>query len=373
MEPLKTPLNDLCVEAEARMVPFAGWEMPVQFKGLLEEHHSVRKRAGIFDISHMGVFRLDGKNPKDALQKLIPTDLHRIGTGEACYSVLLNEAGGILDDLIIYDLGSPEKDYSSLIIVVNASRTASDIDWLKLHLNPAGISISDEKKENIFLALQGPQSQALLESISGESLENLPRFGHRYIQLRRLGKTNHEPAFISRTGYTGEEGYEILLNAEIGRSLWLRLLEQGVTPCGLGARDTLRIEAGMHLYGQDMDAKRTPLEAGLGWLVHLEKSSSFIGKASLEKQVNIGIKNRLIGLELSERAIARTGYKILHAGQTIGKITSGTWSPTLGKAIAMAYVPTSFGQIGQPLEIAIRAKNHTAKVVKRPFYLRASA
>ncbi len=371
MDLLQTPLHEIALETGARMVPFAGWEMPVQFTGVVEEHSSVRKKAGVFDISHMGVFRLEGKNPKDALQALVPTDLHRIGPGEACYSVLLNENGGIIDDLIIYDLGTSSETSSSLLIVINASRTETDIKWLRTYLDPSEISILDAKKNKIFLAVQGPQAQQILESIIGISLERMPRFSHCYINLKNFNQSN--TAFIARTGYTGEEGFEILLQSDLGHSLWQELLAKGVTPCGLGARDTLRIEAGMHLYGNDMDQTTTPFEAGLGWLVHLEKAMPFIGQEALAKQAEFGIKQRLIGLELTERAIARSGYKVLHQGKVIGKITSGTWSPTLGKAIAMAYVPTSLSKIGQLLEVEIRNKRHIAKVVKKTFYLRSSA
>ncbi len=354
------------------MVPFAGWEMPLQFSGLLQEHQAVRKHGGMFDVSHMGVLRLEGTNPKDSLQALVPTDLHRIGPGEACYTVLLNEKGGIVDDLVIYDIESNQGEKESLLIVINAACAETDTTWLKQHLASTDIVISDAKAHGVLLAVQGPQTREVLESLSGESLANLPRFGHRNIQFNGLGTEQPESVFIARTGYTGEDGFELLLDAKAGRALWLSLLAKGISPCGLGSRDTLRLEAAMHLYGQDMNINTTPFEAGLGWLVHLEIPAQFIGRTALEQQAEQGPLRRLIGLKLPGRAIARHGYPVLHNNEKVGEITSGTWSPTLGEAIAMAYVPTALAHIGNVLEVEIRGKNHPATVVKRPFYRRAS-
>jgi len=371
-----TPLHGLCVEAKGRMVPFAGWQMPVQFSGLVDEHQAVRQHAGMFDISHMGVLRLEGNNPKDALQKLVPSDLHRIGPGEACYTVLLNESGGIIDDLIIYDLESTptagarpiESESEALLLVINAACADNDTSWLRRHLEPDGIKVSDAKGDGVLIALQGPEASTILEDLIGHSLASLPRFGHRYLQLNNLNSQLAEQVFIARTGYTGENGYELLLGADAGRALWRQLLAAGVTPCGLGARDTLRLEAAMHLYGQDMDVTTTPFEAGLGWLVHLEMPAQFIGRAALEQQLTTGPNRRLIGLKLQGRAIARHGYPILNNGAVVGEITSGTWSPSLSEAIALAYVPTELGKIGQELNVEIRGQNQPATVVKRPFY-----
>ena len=213
----------------------------------------MRQQVGMFDISHMGVLRLEGTNPKDTLQALVPTDLTRIGPGEACYTVLLNETGGILDDLVVYDLGTNKQDSQSLLIVINAACSKTDTIWLKQHLQPAGIALSDAKNNGVLLALQGPQATKVLERLSGESLASLPRFGHRQVLFYGLGAKDPSSIFVARTGYTGEAGFELLLEAEAGRALWLKLLAEGVIPCGLGSRDTLRLEAAMHLYGQDMD------------------------------------------------------------------------------------------------------------------------
>ena len=367
MQLQRTPLHELCRDSGGRMVPFAGWEMPVQFSGLIQEHKAVREQVGMFDISHMGVLRLEGPNPKDALQQMVPSDLHRIGPGEACYSVLLNERGGIRDDLIVYDCGSLDAERGALVLVINAACADSDTAWIREQMEPTGLTVTDIKQGGVLLALQGPKAIALLEQLSGEDLSGLPRFGHRMLSVSGL----QEPVFTARTGYTGEDGAELLLSAEDGQHLWRELLKRGVTPCGLGARDTLRLEAAMHLYGQDMDDATNPFEAGLGWLVHLEMPSDFVGRKALEQAVEAGPTKRLIGLKLQGRAIARHDYPVLHNDEPVGVVTSGTWSPTLGEAIALAYVPRALAKIGTELCVEIRGKAQPATVVRRPFYKRS--
>ena len=373
-KPLKqTPLYQQCLQEGGRMANFAGWEMPIQFSGLINEHKSVRNNAGMFDVSHMGVFLLKGKNPKDSLQKLVPTDLFRIGPGEACYTVLTNSEGGILDDLIIYDLGSKiEEEEESLLIIINAANTDSDIAWIKQNIDLKEISISDTKKDGILIALQGPQSINILQKLTDETLSNIPKFGHKFITLDPKKFQGAKQVFIGRTGYTGEDGFELLTTKSTGQTLWRELLESGVSPCGLGARDTLRLEAAMHLYGNDLNTMTTPLEAGLGWLVNLEMPKEFFGRETLEKQTKEGIQKRLVGLMLNEKAIARKGYRLIHKGEIVGKITSGTWSPTLQKGIAMGYLPSELSFIGSLINIEIRGKEYQATVVKRPFYRRVS-
>ncbi len=350
------------------MVPFAGWDMAVQFEGLVAEHRAVRERCGVFDISHMGVLTLRGDGAKDALQALVPTDLFRIGPGEACYTVLLNERGGIRDDLIVYDrgwrAGPGDTSTHELLLVINAACAEADTAWIRSQLEPQGIAVSDRKGSGVLLALQGPEAAARLEALCGESLAGLPRFGHRELTV------NGAPVFVGRTGYTGEDGFELLLEAEAGVALWKQLLAEGVAPCGLGARDTLRLEAAMHLYGNEMDEATTPLEAGLGWLVHLEMPKPFIGREVLEHQSAEGVGRRLVGLKLQGRAIARHGYPVVHNGATVGEITSGTWSPTLEEPIALAYVPAALAKLGTELAVQIRGKAEPALVVKRPFYRR---
>ena len=357
------------------MVPFAGWEMAVQFGGLVAEHQAVRNHCGLFDISHMGVLRLGGDGSKDALQALVPSDLFRIGPGEACYTVLLNEAGGIRDDLIVYDRGwcaGPDGTAGGheLLLVINAACAEADTGWLRSQLEPQGITVSDAKGDGVLLALQGPEAVGRLQALAGAGQADMPRFGHRQLPLAGIG-----PAFVARTGYTGEDGFELLLARQAGQSLWQHLLAAGVTPCGLGARDSLRLEAAMHLYGADMDATTSPLEVGLGWLVHLEMPKPFIGRGVLEEQTAAGVSRRLVGLELRGRAIPRHGYPVLApgaGGEAVGTVTSGGWSPTLERGIALALVPGELARVGTELAVEIRGKAEPARVVRRPFYRRGA-
>ena len=369
----RTPLAEAARRAGGRLVPFAGWELAVQFGGLVQEHQAVRHRCGMFDISHMGVLRLRGDGVKEAMQHLVPSDLFRIGPGEACYTVLLNELGGIRDDLIVYDRGRVSlagEERDELVLVINAACAAADTAWIRSQLEPAGFRLDDIKGDGVLLALQGPEAAARLEALSGADLAGLPRFGHRQLLLAgsATGAAAAASVFVGRTGYTGEDGFELLLDRAAGQALWDQLLAEGVSPCGLGARDTLRLEAAMHLYGNDMDAGTTPLEASLGWLVHLEMPADFIGRAALERQSAAGVSRKLVGLKLQGRAIARHGYPVLRDGQVVGDVTSGTWSPTLGEAIALAYVPSDAARIGTQLAVEIRGKAEPAVVVKRPFY-----
>jgi aminomethyltransferase len=346
------------------MTAFAGWEMPVQFTGLKQEHLAVRHQAGLFDISHMGKFRLVGPGVLALLQGLVPSNLQRLAPGRAQYTVLLNAQAGIIDDIIIYNHGGPANQ-EDVTLIVNAATTEKDKQWLLSHCQRAGIELRDHSQALVLLALQGPQSQAALQQLVNEDLSGLPAFGHQSIRV------NGESLFLARTGYTGEDGFEIMASAETGQKLWQTLLDEGVTPCGLGARDTLRLEAGLGLYGQDMDEHTTPLEAGLGWLVPREKPDPFIGQAILEEQRTKGLAQKLVALVMEDRHIARSGYPILKDGQTVGRVTSGTLAPFLEQAIALAYVPPAWSQCGQTLGVEIRGKVYSAHVVKRPFYRRA--
>ena len=365
---LRTPLYQACKELGGKMVPFANWEMPVSFSGLIEEHNAVRQKVGMFDISHMGVVQLKGKNIKSALQNLVPSDLFRIGPGEACYSVLLKENGGIQDDLIIYDQGNLNGNEESIVLVINAARKESDIKWLTLHLSKYEITISEFIPEGVLIAIQGPQSINTFENILREPLSDLPRFGHRTLRSNCNLINSGESIFIARTGYTGEEGFEFLSPPETAKSIWKNLLKEGVIPCGLGARDTLRLEASMHLYGNDINLDTTPFEAGLGWLVHLEMPNDFIGRKALEKQAEDGTRKKLVGIKVQNKGIARKGYPVLYNNETVGIVTSGTWSPTLKEPIALAYVPSEIAKVNTQLEIEIRRKKHPAIIVKKPFY-----
>jgi aminomethyltransferase len=332
--------------------------MPVQYQGIVAEHQAVRSRVGMFDVSHMGKFSLQGNDILESLQKLVPSNLARLTPGQAQYTVLLNQKGGIIDDVIFYFHGGDRWS-----VVVNASTTDKDKTWLEPHLNG---QLIDRSTERLLIALQGKVALAALQPFVGSNLQKLPRFGH--IETEVLGETS----FVARTGYTGEDGCEVMLDIEPGRELWQKLGDAGVTPCGLGCRDTLRLEAGMHLYGQDMDDTTTPLEADLGWLVHLKEKGDFIGRSHLEAQKEAqkatGLPRRLVALEMEGRNIARHDYPIRLDGETIGVITSGTMSPTLGKAIALGYVPSHLATVGQALQVQIRDRDYAARIVKRPFY-----
>jgi aminomethyltransferase len=357
--PARTPLYDLAVQQEARLIAFSGWEMPVYFSGVKQEHEAVRTSVGMFDISHMGKFAVRGKRLIESLQSLVPSDLQHLQPGQAQYTVLLNPEAGIIDDVIFYGQGEDETGQQQGFLIVNAATRLKDWEWLQTHLEATLTDLSDEK---VLMAVQGPHALAALQPFVEEDLTGLKAFGHRNVKV--LG----QPSFLARTGYTGEDGFEVMVSPEAGKALWQALVEAEVTPCGLGARDTLRLEAAMALYGQDIDETTTPLEAGLGWLVHWDRKGDFIGRSVLERQKAEGVQRRLVGIEMEGRYIARHGYPVVASGAIAGEVTSGTLSPTLGTAIALAYVPTPLSKVGQPLEVEIRGKTHPATVVKKPFY-----
>jgi len=361
----RTPLYDLAVELKARMVPFAGWEMPVQFTGISSEHEAVRTKAGMFDISHMGKFAFRGPDLIDTFQSLVPSDLSRLEPGQAQYTVLLNSSGGILDDIIFYCQGTDAATGEQRgMAIVNAATKSRDKAWIASHLEATGVHFDDLSKDKALIAVQGPEAVTHLQQFVKENLEEVKSFGHME------GTVLDKPAFLARTGYTGEDGFEVMVDPPVAVELWQALLDAGVVPCGLGARDTLRLEAAMALYGQDIDTNTTPLEAGLSWLVHLDSKGDFIGREILEAQKASGLSRRLVGLEMQGRGIARHDYPLLSEGEVVGKVTSGTMSPTLSKAIALAYVPTNLAKVGQQLDVEIRGKTYPVAVVKRPFYKR---
>jgi len=338
--------------------------MPVQFEGIRAEHEAVRQRAGLFDISHMAMIHLQGPSLIATLQTLVPTDLGTLKPGTAQYTVLLTEAAGIVDDLIFYrqdDLA----DAQQVMVIANAATTAKDIAWLQQHLTAA--QCLSHLSDRALLALQGPQAEEILQPLTDSPLADLGRFQHAEIALQ--GQLQGQSAFVARTGYTGEDGFEIMVSSEMAVDLWRSLVAAGAKPCGLGARDTLRLEAAMALYGQDIDETTTPLEAGLGWLVHLDRKGDFMGRSVLEQQAQ-GLSRKLVGLQMVGRGIARHGYRLCHDGAAIGEVTSGTLSPTLGYPIALAYVERPFARVGQTIDVDIRGKLYGATVVKRPFYRR---
>lgn len=358
----KTPLFDLAIAQKARMTAFSGWEMPVQYSGLKQEHQAVRNSVGMFDISHMGKFALKGKQLLQHLQPLVPSDLQRLKPNQAQYTVLLNPQAGILDDIIVYFQGEDDTGEQRGMIIVNAGTTAKDKTWLLEHLKDTPVSLEDLSEQKVLLAVQGPQALSTLQPLVGQDLSQIKFFGH--LEGTVLGK----PAFIARTGYTGEDGFEVMVDPQVGKQLWQSLVAAGVTPCGLGARDTLRLEAAMCLYEQDIDEGTTPLEAGLSWLVHLDSKDDFIGRSVLEQQKSDGVKRRLVGLQMTGRGIARHGYPVLANGEVVGEVTSGTLAPTVESAIALAYVATPWAKKGQELQVEIRGKTYPVKVVKKPFY-----
>ena len=358
----RTPLFTAVQELNARLTSFGGWEMPVQFSGITKEHEAVRRESGMFDISHMGKFSLQGKNLVSQLQGLVPSDLSRLVPHQAQYTVLLNPNGGIIDDIIFYYQGEDNTGLQKGFIVVNAATTAKDKEWLLEHLDTQQIEFQDLSTEKVLVAIQGPKATEILQKFVEEDLTPVKAYGH--LDATVLGK----PAFLARTGYTGEDGFEVMVEPSVGIELWQKLIEAGVIPAGLGARDTLRLEAAMALYGQDIDDTTTPLEAGLGWLVHLDTKGDFIGRKALEQQKANGVQRKLVRLQMQGRNIARHGYPVLSAGKKVGEITSGTFSPTLGYPIALAYVTTELAKVDNQLEVEIRGKTYPATVVKRPFY-----
>ncbi len=353
----RTPLYDRAIALGARMTAFSGWEMPVQFSGLTPEHVAIRDRVGMFDISHMGKFTLHGETAISQLQKLVPSDLSRLQPGQAQYTVLLNPQAGIIDDIIIYQQGAGD-----ITIIVNAGTKDKDRAWLLAHLDLDRVEFRDLSATHALIAVQGPDTLHHLQPLVDIDLGGLMNFGHSSAKIFK------NPAFIARTGYTGEDGFEVMVPAEIAPQLWDALLAAGVLPCGLGARDTLRLEAAMCLYGQDINETTTPLEAGLGWLVHLDTTGDFIGREILVQQKEHGVTRKLMGLNMQGRYIARHDYPVVIDERQVGIVTSGTMSPTLGRAIALAYVPTEFAKIDRAVEIEIRGKLHPATLVKKPFY-----
>ncbi len=357
---LRTPLYSLSCESKAKFTDFAGWEMALQYSGLKKEHQAVRESVGMFDISHMGKFILEGKLLREKLTFLMPSDLRNLNSGKAQYTVLLNQNGGIIDDIIFYYQGRNELDIEFGVIIVNASTKEKDWQWLNDHLAIQDIKLTDKSSELALIALQGKNAEKVLQGMFKEDLKVLESFSHFDTTL------DEEPIFIARTGYTGEDGFEIMTTPNVAQKLWRYFLTNRVIPCGLGARDTLRLEAAMCLYGQDLNEEITPLEAGLAWLINL--NHDFIGKNVITQQKQNGVEKKLVGLVMEGKHIARHGYSILVNGQVVGEVTSGTLSPTLEDAIALGYVDYKYSKIGQKLDIEIRGKVYQAKVVKKPFY-----
>ncbi len=353
----RTPLWAIQQEShpQVKFTEFGGWELPLQFQGIVAEHQAVRSHCGVFDVSHMGKLYVRGEGALAFLENLVPSALADLPENSGRYTVLLHDTGGIVDDLIVYRL--PDRTW---LLIVNGATRTKDIAWLQQH-RPPNVDVEDATTANVLLAVQGPQAIALVQTLTEGCLASLPRFGCREYRIAGL------PVWAARTGYTGEDGLEILLRAEDSPQLWLELVAAGATPCGLGSRDTLRLEAGLPLYGQDLDETTSPLVAGLGWLVHWERKGEFIGRVALETERRQGILRKRVALRGEGKTIARPHYPIQNETETIGEITSGTLSPTLGLPIAFGYVPPAYANVGQTLTVPVRDRRGVFTVVRPPF------
>jgi aminomethyltransferase len=358
----RTPLYQAHTSIGARMVDFAGWEMPVQYSGHIPEHTAVREAAGLFDVSHMGEIEIRGADALALVQLISTNDASKLQDNQVQYSTMTDETGGVLDDLLVYRLNA---DY--FLLIVNAGGTDSDFEWIKERGGGLNVEVDNTSPAFALLALQGPRAERILQELSDHMLDRIPYYWSQRVSVDGVD------CRVSRTGYTGEDGFEILCRASDARHLWNRLLvtgsDRGLIPCGLAARNTLRLEAAYRLYGHDMDLTTTPLEAGLGWVVKLAKGN-FIGRDALLKQKEEGLKRKLAGFEVLDRAPARDGYPVAIGGQQVGTVTSGSPSPTLRKNIGLAYVPIEHAATGTELFIVIRGRNVPARIVETPFYKR---
>ena len=358
--PQRTPLYESHVRAGARMVEFAGWEMPVQYAGLLDEHEAVRTRVGLFDVSHMGEVVFRGPRALEALNRAFTNDLGKLVDGQAQYGCICRETGGIVDDVVIY-----RRSAEDLLVCVNAGHRKKDFEWLAAHAG--GAEVANESDDWAQLALQGPLAAQVLQRLTRLNLSLLRPFRFASSEVAGLACT------VARTGYTGEDGFELFCRSADGPRLWDALLEAGrperLQPCGLGARDSLRLEMAYRLYGQDMDDLTTPLEAGLGWVVKLDKGD-FVGREAMQRQKEQGLSRKLVGFVLTDPGIARHGYPVLQEGRKVGEVTSGTRSPSLQIPIGLAYVPPALAAEGSTFAVEIRGRAAAAKVVKTPFYVR---
>ncbi|MEQ9618207.1 MAG: glycine cleavage system aminomethyltransferase GcvT [Deltaproteobacteria bacterium] len=355
----RTALYEIHKKLGARIVEFAGWEMPVQYEGVREEHFAVRAAAGLFDVSHMGEIEVSGKDASVFCQWISTNDVLSVDIFQAQYTILCNHGGGVVDDVILYKL-SDEK----FLFCVNASNTAKDLEWIVNAKGDYNVEVADRSGEFSQIALQGPHSERILSETLGEDFSKLKKF--RFIEIEWKGAG----LLVARTGYTGEDGFEIFLPWERGAELWNSIMDTGkpygIKPCGLGARDTLRIEMGYSLYGHEIDEDISPLEAGLGRYVKMD-NGDFLGKVALAKALQDGLKNQIVGFEMIGRGVPRQGYGIFKNGDSLGNVTSGTFSPSLEKPIGLGYLKSEVG-INDNIQVEIRNKMREAETVNIPFY-----
>jgi len=355
-----TPLLGLHKELGAKLVPFVGWNMPIQFAGVLSEHICVRERVGLFDVSHMGEIEVKGKDAKKFLQFLLSNNVEKMFDGSILYSLMCYETGGVVDDLLAYRFS--ENHY---FLCVNASNSDKDYDWIARHASSFNVNIKNTSSETSQLALQGPDAKNVLQSLCDISLDDLSYYNFR------KGMVNNVESLISRTGYTGEDGFELYLSPEKVSEVFRSLMEQGrsygIQPIGLGARDTLRIEMGYPLYGNEIDNNPTPLDAGLGWVIKFDKGE-FLGRGSLLKQKEQGSPRRkLVGLKLLTRGVPRAHYQVFKNGESVGEVTSGTFSPTLNTGVGLCYVSSEYSDVGNHLDVKIRDQLVATEVIQLPF------
>lgn len=356
----ETYLHEKHVNLGAKMVDFAGWHMPVQYSSIIEEHKTVREAVGLFDVSHMGEVFISGKDATEFLNKIVPQDIKKLDYEKAVYCQLPNKNGGLIDDLIIYKLG-----IESYLVICNASRIDEDLNWIVRNKRGMNVKIDNQSHNYSLLAIQGPRAIDVMKKM-GYNISNQKSFTIKPAIISGI------KLLASRTGYTGEDGFELLVENEYSEFLWDKILEEGkefdIKPIGLGARDTLRLEAALHLYGNDLDEKTTPVEAGLSWSIPKDKAENYNGKEIIMNQLTNGVAKKLVGLEMLDKNIARHGYEVYYNGEKVGHITSGGVSPSTGKNIALAYVKNIPEIcIGTTIQVMIREKLHDAKIVKRPF------
>jgi aminomethyltransferase len=358
-----TPLYETYKKYGAKTIDFGGWELPVQFTSIKEEHAAVRERAGLFDVSHMGEIEVKGEAAESFLQSLVTNDVGKLKAGGAQYTAMCYENGGTVDDLIIYKKG--DHDY---LLVVNAANTDKDFEWITSHA-PENVTVKNISGEVAQLAVQGPKAEAVLQKLTDTDLSTIGFF-----KFKEDVSIAGVPTLVSRTGYTGEDGFELYMPWEAAPKVWEAIIEAGseygLLPCGLGARDTLRFEAKLPLYGQELTADISPLEAGIGFAVKVDKEADFIGKAALKAQKENGLTRKIVGIEMVDKGIPRAHYPVYSGDRKIGEVTTGAPSPTLGKNLGLALLEKPFTEIGTEVDVEIRGKRKKAVVVKTPFYKR---